>query len=73
MESQNENRIQKLLQEDRIKKSLDAKWVLENDKEFKIDVNYLQAFLMHDFSSSGRVAEEAKGLSSFYFELKPKS
>lgn len=28
---------------------------------------------MHDFSSSGRVAEEQKGLSAFYFELKPKS
>ena len=51
MKSQKQARIEKLLQEGRLLHDQDANWLLDNDKEFKIDVNYKEAFLMHDFTS----------------------
>ena len=51
MKSQKQARIEKLLSEGRLLPDRDANWALDNDKEFKIDVNYKQAFLMHDFTS----------------------
>jgi len=73
-----QDRVWKLTQEGRIRiDSKDdvytlGKFILNNDKEFKLDTDYPCAFLMHDFQCTS-FNEEAQSLCSFYFELKPKS